>query len=203
MAPKLLIATANQGKLREFRSLALEGVELLSLADLGLPSPEETGTTLVENADLKARAAAGASGMLALADDSGLEVDALNGAPGVYSARFAGEPGCDDRNIDKLLRKLELGATRDRTARFRCAISVASPAGILARAEGVCEGSIGRTRRGSNGFGYDPVFVLADGRTMAELPTAEKNAISHRARAIAAISPALRTMLKELRTDAK
>lgn len=202
MAPKLLIATTNRGKLREFLALAPAGVELVSLSDLGLPSPEETGATFVENADLKARAAAGASGLIALADDSGLEVDALNGAPGVRSARFAGEPTSDNRNVDRLLRELELAPSPERTARFRCAVSVASPAGILARAEGVCEGSIGLKRRGANGFGYDPVFVLPDGRTMAELRADEKNSMSHRARAIAAVGPTLRTILEELRTDA-
>ncbi|MBN9065968.1 MAG: RdgB/HAM1 family non-canonical purine NTP pyrophosphatase [Rhizobiales bacterium] len=203
MAPKLLIATSNQGKLREFRTLAPEGVELVSLVDLGLPSPEETGATFIENADLKALAAASASGLLALADDSGLEVDTLKGAPGVHSARFAGEPVSDSRNIDKLLVMLGSKNAADRSARFRCAVSVASPAGILARADGCCEGSIGYEPRGSHGFGYDPIFVLPDGRTMAELPPDEKNLISHRAKAIAAIGPALHAILENLRTSAR
>jgi XTP/dITP diphosphohydrolase len=202
MAPKLLIATSNQGKLREFRTLAPNGVELVSLADLGLPSPEETGSTFAENADLKALSAASTSGLLALADDSGLEVDALGGAPGVYSARYAGEPVSDSRNIDKLLRELDGLGPDKRSARFRCVVSIASPSGVLARADGSCEGSIGYAPRGDHGFGYDPVFVLPDGRTMAELPPAEKNLISHRAKAIAAIGPALRTILENLRTSA-
>lgn len=202
MAPKLLIATSNQGKLRDFRTLAPNGVELVSLADLGLPSPEETGSTFAENADLKAISAASNSGLLALADDSGLEVDALGGAPGAYSARYAGEPVSDSRNIDKLLRELVDAGPDERSARFRCVVTIASPSGILARAEGSCEGSIGFERRGVHGFGYDPIFLLPGGRTMAELPPTEKNLISHRAKAIAAIGPALRMILENLRTGA-
>lgn len=201
MAPRMLIATSNQGKLREFRSLAPENVVLVSLTDLGLPSPDETGSTLMENADLKALAGARASGLLTLADDSGLEVDALDGAPGIFSARYAGEPASDDRNIAKLLAELADIPEDRRVARFRCAISVARPDGIALRADGVCAGVIGRAPRGGNGFGYDPVFVLPDGRTMAELADDEKNLISHRARAIVAAAPMLRSMLEETRTD--
>lgn len=202
MAPRMLIATSNQGKLREFRSLVPEDVVLVSLADLGLPSPDETGATFAENADLKAQFAAAKSGLLSMADDSGLEVDALGGAPGVYSARYAGEPSSDKRNIDKLLRKLEATSRARREARFWCAVSIASPEGVLARGAGQCEGVIGFEPRGTNGFGYDPIFVLPDGRTMAELPQDEKNVISHRAKALSAIRPALDSIIENLRNAA-
>jgi XTP/dITP diphosphohydrolase len=199
MAPRLLIATTNQGKLREFYALVPEGVELVTLADLGLNAPEETGVTFSENADLKALAAAQASGLIALADDSGLEVEALGGAPGVYSARYAGEPTCDQRNLELLL--ANLGDSTVRTAHFTCAISIASPAGILARGEGRCDGEIAKSPRGSNGFSYDPVFLLPDGRTLAEYEPEEKNRVSHRSNAIGSITPALRSILEQLRTN--
>lgn len=201
MAPRLLIATSNQGKLREFRALVPEGVELVALADLGLNAPEETGVTFAENADLKALAAAQASGLLALADDSGLEVDGLDGAPGVYSARYAGEPASDERNVELLLANLRKRTGAARSARFRCAISIASPGGVLARGEGRCEGEIAEQPRGSNGFGYDPVFLLPGGRTLAEYEPEEKNAISHRSNAIRMIGPKLRSILEHLRTN--
>jgi XTP/dITP diphosphohydrolase len=199
MAPRLLIATTNQGKLREFYALVPEGVQLVTLADLGLNAPEETGVTFTENAELKALAAAQGSGLVALADDSGLEVDALGGAPGVYSARYAGEPASDQRNVELLL--ANLGDCAVRSAHFTCAISIASPTGILARGEGRCEGEIAESPRGSNGFGYDPVFLLPDGRTLAEYEPEEKNRISHRSRAIQSIAPALRSILEQLRTN--
>ncbi len=199
-APSLLIATSNPGKLREFRALVPVGVELLSLADLGLQAPEETGASFTENADLKALAAARASGLIALADDSGLEVDALDGAPGVFSARYAGEPTSDERNVEKLLADLRSLPAASRTARFRCAISVASTEGVLANGQGICEGEIAERARGSNGFGYDPVFLLSDGRTLAEYSSEEKNEISHRSKAIVSIAPALRSILEQLRT---
>ena len=199
VAPRLLIATTNQGKLREFYALVPEGVELVTLADLGLNAPEETGGTFAENADLKALAAAQASGLIALADDSGLEVDTLGGAPGVYSARYAGEPVSDERNIELLLANLRNHESR--SAHFTCAISIASSTGILARSEGRCMGEIAQAPRGENGFGYDPVFMLPDGRTMAEYEPEEKNQISHRSHAIRAIAPALRSILEQIRTN--
>ena len=202
MAPTLLIATSNPGKLREFRTLVPIGVEIVSLSDLNLNAPDETGATFMENAELKAQAASRSSGLVALADDSGLEVDALNGAPGVFSARYAGEPPCDARNIEKLLTELARRPDATRSARFRCAISVASPQGVLARGEGRCDGRIAESPRGTNGFGYDPIFLLEDGRTLAEHSSEEKNAISHRSRAIAVIAPALRSILEQLRTNA-
>jgi XTP/dITP diphosphohydrolase len=199
LAPRLLIATSNQGKLREFRSLVPEGVVLVSLSDLRLASPEETGSTFAENAILKASAAASASGLLTLADDSGLEVEALGGAPGVYSARYAGEPVSDRRNCEKLLRDLASEPDGARAARFRCVVAIADRTGFLAQAEGVCEGKIGHEPRGDNGFGYDPIFVLPDGRTMAQLSSDEKNQTSHRAKALAAIGPELRALLGDSR----
>jgi XTP/dITP diphosphohydrolase len=201
MAPRLLIATTNEGKLREFRSLTPENIVLVSLTDLVLPSPDETGNTLAENALLKAQSAATSSGLLCLADDSGLEVDALGGDPGVYSARYAGEPASDRRNIEKLLVELDGVPASQRTARFRCVVSIAAPDGPIAQAEGVCEGKIGFEPRGDNGFGYDPIFLLPCGQTMAELSPSEKNVISHRSMAIAAIAPTLRSLLENQRTS--
>jgi XTP/dITP diphosphohydrolase len=203
VAPRLLIATSNQGKLREFLALVPEGVEVVSLGDLGLPAPDETGVTFTENADLKALDAAQRSGLLALADDSGLQVDALGGAPGVFSSRYTGEPPDDRRNLEKVIDELRAQPGAIRSARFRCAISIASPTGVLARSEGVCEGLIAGAPRGSNGFGYDPIFVLPDGRTLAEYRSEEKNRVSHRARAIAAITPVLRKLLDQARMNAR
>ena len=193
--PRLLIATGNRGKLEEFRALLPLEMDLLTLHDVGLDSPPETGTTFAENARLKARAAATQSGLLAIADDSGLEVDALDGAPGLYSARYAGEPGDDEANRKKLLAALAGVPFARRRARFRCAVVVATPDGREAVAEGVCEGAIAFEPAGSNGFGYDPLFMLPDGRTMAQLSPEEKNAISHRARACQAARPALLNLL--------
>jgi XTP/dITP diphosphohydrolase len=168
---------------------------VVGLGDLGLESPEETGSTLRENADLKALLAAKASGMLALADDSGLEVEALSGAPGVRSARFAGEPPDDARNRKALLSAL-FGLPRERrNARFVCAVSVAAPCGIVASGEGVVTGTILDHERGSRGFGYDSLFLLPDGRTIAELLDEEKNAMSHRSAAIRKILPQLQRVL--------
>jgi XTP/dITP diphosphohydrolase len=181
---KALVATANRGKLAELRTLfSGTGLELALPAESGVPLPrvEETGTTYSENALLKARALADASGLPALADDSGLEVDALGGAPGVRSARYSGPGGTDADNNRKLLGVMA-GRT-DRAARFRCVLALVLPSGETLAAEGVLEGSIGTGPRGSNGFGYDPVFVLPDGRHVAELPPEEKQRISHRARA--------------------
>lgn len=185
---RLLLASGNAGKLRELRHMLDGVVEVLSPADVGLAGldPAETETTFHGNALLKARAFASASGLLALADDSGLQVDALGGAPGVYSARYAGPDATDADNNQKLLAALEGHA--DRSARFRCALVLAAPAGDeRCLHEGTCEGRILEAPRGQGGFGYDPLF-LADGqtRTMAELPPDEKSAISHRGRAVRA-----------------
>ncbi len=194
MIKNLLIATHNRGKLREYEAL-LTGVpfQLVTPADLGLDlQVVESGDTYAENARLKAIAYARTSGLLALADDSGLEVDALDGAPGVRSARYA--LGDDADRVTALLRALDqAGAPTDRrTARFRCVIVVAAPDGQTWETEGVCEGRIIAAPRGDGGFGYDPVFFIPDQNcTMAELLAEEKNRISHRARAAQAIRPVL------------
>jgi len=185
---QLLIATHNQGKMREYRQL-LKGLSLnlVSLDDVGIKDDvPETGETYADNALLKARAYAQQSGILTLADDSGLEVDALDGEPGPLSARYAGEGATDADRIDYLLGKLATVSPTQRTARFRCVIALVWPSGREQLVEGTCEGRITKAPRGEQGFGYDPVFLVADDtRTMAELSAEEKNAISHRARAAA------------------
>jgi XTP/dITP diphosphohydrolase len=194
--PRLLLATSNQGKLRELRAI-LEGVpvELVGLEDAGAAPPprvEETGRTFLENARLKAHAYAAWSGLAAVADDSGLEVDALGGAPGVHSARYAGAEASDQANLDKLLRELAGVPSERRTARFRCAAVLATPDGLQWHAEAAWEGRIIKAPRGSNGFGYDPVF-LPEGwdRTSAEVDAATKDAASHRGKAFRALRPAI------------
>lgn len=191
---KLLVATHNSGKLREYVDL-LAGLSLtlVSPDDLGIDlNVEESGATYLENAQLKATAYAHASGLLTLADDSGLEVDILDGAPGVHSARYAS--GDDDDRVSALLRALDAcGASHhERSARFRCFIVLADPDGREWFTEGECAGNIIDSPRGSEGFGYDPAFFIPDhGCTMAELPPEEKNRISHRARATHALQPIL------------
>lgn len=180
---QLLVATSNPGKVREFQHLLGDSIEVLSLSDLGLPSPEETGATFEENARIKAEVAAKMSGLIAVADDSGLVVDALGGEPGVFSARYAGEPLSDERNRLLVLERMAGVSAPARTARFRACVAVSGPDGLLAEATGTCEGAIAHEPRGTHGFGYDPIFLLADGRTMAELTRDEKGLISHRARA--------------------
>lgn len=187
----LLLATNNAGKVSELHALLPDDVVIRTLDDLGIPSPVETGSTIADNAALKAIHAARASGLLTLADDSGLEVTALGGRPGVRSARFAGENATDDQNIDRLLNELSTASTNDRDAAFVCVLTLANPDGVLASASGRCAGTIGSKRRGSNGFGYDPVFLLEDGRTMAELDAVEKNQKSHRGIALREIMPAV------------
>lgn len=195
---KLLVASTNAKKLKELREL-VEGlpVEIVSPADLREPLPEvvEDGATFVENARKKAVAFAQASGLPAIADDSGLCVDALGGAPGIYSARYSGEektPDRDEQNNRKLLRALADVPAARRTAAFHCALCVAFPDGATREVEGRWEGAITFWPRGSNGFGYDPLFLLpALGRTSAELTQSEKHALSHRGRAMAAMRPIL------------
>jgi XTP/dITP diphosphohydrolase len=182
---RLLLATNNPGKLHELEPLLAEvPLHLVTPRALGLHlEVEETGTTYAENARLKAAAFAQASGLLTLADDSGLEVEALGGAPGVYSARYAGEGASDADRRAKLIHVLRQ-VPAPRRACFRCVIAVAQPGGAIDYFEGVCEGEIILEERGANGFGYDPVFYMPEhGCTMAELPSAVKNQISHRARA--------------------
>ena len=194
--PRLLLASANQGKLRELRTI-LDGlpVELVGLAEAGLGQPpevEETGDTFLENALLKGRAYAAWSGLAAVADDSGLEVDALGGAPGVRSARYAGQGAGDQANLDKLLAELTGIPPERRTARFRCAAVLVDPAAGEWHAEAAWEGRILAAPRGSGGFGYDPVF-LPDGweQTSAEVDQATKDAASHRGKAFRALRPAI------------
>ncbi|HYY82254.1 MAG TPA: non-canonical purine NTP pyrophosphatase [Actinomycetes bacterium] len=212
-APALLLASGNQGKLRELRTiLAGVPVRLLGLADAGRgrpPTVQETGATFLDNALLKARAYAAWSGLAAVADDSGLEVDALGGAPGVHSARYAGPGASDQANLNKLLAALDGVPPRRRTARFRCAAVLVDPGaggsgGPKQRsggppegwaewhAEATWEGRLLEQPRGSGGFGYDPIF-LPDGwrQTSAEVDQATKDAASHRGKAFRALRPAI------------
>jgi XTP/dITP diphosphohydrolase len=194
---QLLLASNNPGKVREFRVL-LDGCgwEILAPADLGLAlDVEETGTSYAANARLKAQAFAAASGCFVLADDSGLEVDALDGAPGVYSARYGGAGLSDADRVQQLLAALAAVPLAPRTARFRAVLVLRAPDGRSWQTEGVCEGEIAPLPRGDRGFGYDPIFLLpALGRTMAELSAAEKNQLSHRARAARAVLPILHSL---------
>ena len=192
--PTILIATKNAGKLREVREILEElSVRLVSLGDCaGLPEPVENAPTFQGNAELKALHYARLSGCWALADDSGLEVDAIGGRPGVRSARYAGPTRDDDANNAKLLRALQHVPPSRRTARFRCVVALADTGGVLATASGTLEGVIVDEPRGANGFGYDPHFLVpAVGMTTAEMPPQQKNRISHRGQALRAIRPAV------------
>jgi XTP/dITP diphosphohydrolase len=196
---RLLVATRNPGKLREYEQL-LAGLPL-SLTYLGREGVthevQETGETFAENAVHKAREYARISGLLTLADDSGLEVDGLGGEPGVHSSRYAG-PGADDEDRYRLLLERMQDIPREgRGARFRCVIAIAEPEGDTYTAEGKCEGTIAFAPRGDYGFGYDPVFYLPEhDRTMAQLPPDVKNRISHRAKAAQEIRPILERILR-------
>jgi XTP/dITP diphosphohydrolase len=192
---RMLIATNNPGKVREYDDLLRGlGLELCGLADMGLESQvDETGHTFDENARLKAQAYCQASHLLTLADDSGLEVAMLDGAPGVHSARYAGQGASDADRIRKLLAALDGVPWDDRAARFRCVIALAWPDGRLETFEGQCTGVIALEPKGTNGFGFDPVFYLPElNCTMAELPMDVKNRISHRARAAALVCERLK-----------
>ena len=190
---RLLLATRNAGKLRELRA-RVQGLDVVSLDDVPpMPEVEETEDTLEGNARLKALAGARATALWAVADDSGLFVDALGGAPGVRSARYA--PGTDGDRVQALLRAMERVPDRERGGAFRCVLALASPEGEVRLARGECRGSILRAPRGNGGFGYDPVFLLPElGRTMAEISLEEKGRISHRARALDALEPMLRDL---------
>lgn len=183
---KLLVATHNQGKVREYRELLAElPLEVTYLDAEGITlEVEETGATFEENARLKAVTYAAASGLWTWADDSGLQVDALDGAPGVFSARYAGVGATDADRYRKLLDALTGISWDQRTARFRCTVALATPQGAVRTADGVCEGVIAFGPAGDNGFGYDPVFYMPDqNATLAQLPAEVKNQVSHRARA--------------------
>jgi len=191
---KLVLASRNPGKVKELRTiLAAQGIEVLSEAEAGAElEVEETGTTFEENSRLKAQAVLAACGVAAAGDDSGLVVDALGGAPGVYSARYGGKK-TDAERTALLLENLRGVPEEKRTARFVCVVTCCFPDGRVVTARGTCEGRIALAPRGSDGFGYDPVFLVPElGRTFAELTEEEKNAISHRGRALALLSAKLK-----------
>lgn len=190
----LLIASGNEGKLREIEAiLAGFPVQLILPRQIGLDLEViEDGATYAENAAKKALAYTRDSGLVVLADDSGLEVDALGGAPGLYSARYHPQPGANDADRRQYLLENLRGLPQPWTARFHCTVAVASPQGDLFYATGDCLGEIIPEERGTNGFGYDPIFYFPEwGKTMAELPPEQKNRISHRARAVMAAVPVL------------
>lgn len=195
---KLLLATGNEGKIREILELLREiKADIIKPSDLGLVlHVEETGETYVENAAKKALTFARASGMLTLADDSGLEVEVLNGAPGLYSARYAPKKGATDADRrDHLLAQL-VGHPRPWLAKFHCTVALATPGDEILYADGSCQGEIIPVERGGGGFGYDPIFLVDRmGKTMAELSMAEKNQVSHRAQAIKSAIPILQSYL--------
>lgn len=193
---QILVGTKNAGKVGELRKLLADvPVELCSLDDFeNVAEPEETGKTFAENADLKAIYYSEKTGLAALADDSGLEVSALNNAPGVYSARYAGKDSSNAEKIAKLLEELEKSESDDRSARFVCVISLTNEKGeIIFRAKGVCDGKIAGAPRGENGFGYDPIFIPEGfDETFGELSGAVKSRLSHRGKAIEKIIQFLR-----------
>lgn len=198
-APRLVLATRNAGKLRELRELLRGQVpgldvdtQVVDAAAAGAPDVVETGTTFEENALLKARGVAAATGLVAVADDSGIAVDVLGGAPGIFSARWSGVHGDDAANLRLLLAQLSDVGSAHRGAAFICAAAVAAPAGTAETRTGVLRGTLLRTPRGTAGFGYDPI-LKPEGmdRSCAELSAAEKNAVSHRGRAFRALLPAI------------
>jgi XTP/dITP diphosphohydrolase len=198
MTQQFLVATHNQGKVQEFATM-LADLELtwLGLADVGITlDVPETGTTFYENAVLKARGYAAESGLITLADDSGLEVDGLDGRPGIHTGRYGGEGLTHAQRYQELLSKLLDLPWEERTARFRCVIVVARPDGaLLGSTEGVCEGYIAEAPVGKGGFGYDPIFYLPElQKTLAQLDPTTKNQISHRGRALQKIEPLLRQL---------
>ncbi len=197
----LLLATTNYHKIEEYRTIFADlPFQLLSLSDISLDMDvEETGTTFQENAELKAHTYAHASGLLSLADDSGIEIDALGGEPGVYSARFLGPNTSYAERFRVILERMNGLPISQRTARFRCVITIAEPNGYFRSVDGVIEGIIADAPRGEHGFGYDPIFLVPEyGKTTAEMPPVLKHRISHRGRAAALA----RTLLEEWPTTA-
>ncbi|OHY74279.1 XTP/dITP diphosphatase [Priestia aryabhattai] len=189
---EIIIATKNAGKVKDFETLfSPKGFQVKSLLDFPeMEDVEETGVTFAENVTLKAEAISSALNKPVIADDSGLAVDALNGEPGVYSARYAGENKDDNANIEKVLQKLNDVPFEKRTARFHCALAIAVPGKRTEIVEGTCEGHILEEKRGENGFGYDPIFFVEKWRcSMAELSKEQKNQISHRANALKKLAP--------------
>ncbi|WP_342510906.1 XTP/dITP diphosphatase [Sporosarcina sp. FSL K6-1522] len=197
---EVLIATNNRGKAKDFETLFQPfGVQVLTLNDIEEAiDVEETGVTFEENAILKAETVARLLNKIVIADDSGLEIDALNGAPGVYSARYAGTEKSDEANIDKVLAELGTVPTEGRTARFRCVLAVAGPGLQTETFSGSCEGLIHTERKGTNGFGYDPIFYVPEQeRMMAELSPEEKSLISHRGAALAKLKVKLPQFIQQ------
>jgi XTP/dITP diphosphohydrolase len=195
---RVLIATRNPGKARELAALLEdEPVQIVSLADFpSVPETVEDGETMAANAAKKAQEGSLATGLLTVADDSGLEVDALDGAPGVRSSRFLGRGSTEEERNTEILRRMREVPDERRTCRFRCAVAVARDGRIEGATEGTCEGRIAHVPRGNHGFGYDPIFYLPDrGCTMAELEPQEKNEISHRGRALREAASILRRQL--------
>jgi XTP/dITP diphosphohydrolase len=199
MTQQFLVATHNPGKVAEFATMLADlKLTWLGLADVGITlDVPETGTTLYENAVLKAQTYAAESGLITLADDSGLEVDSLNGRPGIQTGRYGGEGLTHAQRCQKLLSELLGVPYEERTARFRCVIVVARPDGaLLGATEGICEGYIAEAPAGEGGFGYDPIFYLPEQeKTMAQLDSAVKNRISHRGQALRKIEPLLRQLV--------
>ncbi|WP_212973180.1 XTP/dITP diphosphatase [Bacillus sp. J14TS2] len=194
---KVMIATKNRGKAAEFETLfSRYGIEVRTLLDVeSHPDIEETGNTFEENARIKAETLSNELNGMVLADDSGLIVDELDGAPGIYSARYAGEEKNDEANIDKLLYEMKDVPDNKRTARFYCALALAIPGEETVFVSGKCEGKILTERHGMNGFGYDPVFfAITAGKSMAELTSEEKNQISHRSEALRNLEPIMENL---------
>lgn len=199
MVTILILATTNKNKVKEFQEMLKDfPIEIRSLADFGpLPEAIEDGETFEENAYKKAIHTAKILGFPAIADDSGLVVEALDGAPGVYSARYAGDKATDKENVDKLLE--EMKGVKNRKAAFQCVLSIAVPSGPALTYEGSCEGVILEERRGESGFGYDPIFYFEDlGKTFAECTMEEKNKVSHRGNALAELRAEFPQVLKWL-----
>jgi len=199
----LLIATTNEGKIREIKEMLKDfDLKVMTLKDFPeIPPPEETGKTFFENALLKAKYYAEKTGLFALADDSGLEVEALNGAPGIYSSRFAGPDATDEKNNQKLLELLKDLPIEKRGARFVCVMVCYHPSGKYITAEGIWEGRIAFSPRGNFGFGYDPLFLVKEynyEKTAAELPPEIKNKLSHRGKALTHLKEKLKEFLKNL-----
>jgi XTP/dITP diphosphohydrolase len=196
---RVVLATRNAHKVAELRRIladsGLEGVHIIGLDEVRVPQVRETGVTFEENAALKARSVAEATGLAAVADDSGLCVDVLGGAPGVFSARWCGRHGDDRANLELVLAQIEDVPTEHRGAYFACAAVLATPDGRVRARQGRLSGSLTRIPRGDNGFGYDPIFV-PDGqdRTTAQMAAEEKDAISHRGRAFRALAPLIREL---------
>ena len=198
---RLVIATHNRKKAREMIQILSErfpGLELLTLADYeGAPEPEETGTTYEENASIKARSAAAFTGEWCLSDDAGLEIDALGGAPGLYSKRFGGEDLPFPEKIALILARMEGVPDEKRGARFRCCVALASPEEATEAFMATCEGRIAHEPSGGGGFGYDPIFYLPDlGCTMADLTAEQKHKISHRGKVLAMVSERIATLIQ-------